>query len=112
MNIEGESEVIAFKLFLMPGQRDEYKRRHDEIWPELENALREAGIIEYHIFNAPDDNILFAVMRRRVDNQIEQLAHTDVMRRWWEMMKDVTVTASEGRPVQSDLDLMYRMGRI
>ena len=37
-------EKIAFKMRLNPGQKEEYKRRHDEIWPELIALLKEAGI--------------------------------------------------------------------
>ncbi len=40
----------AWVLEVRPGCEDEYKRRHDEIWPEMVEALREAGISNYSIF--------------------------------------------------------------
>ena len=40
----------AWVLEVRPGYEDEYKKRHDEIWPEMLEALREAGISNYNIF--------------------------------------------------------------
>jgi L-rhamnose mutarotase len=40
----------AWVLEVRPGYEKEYKRRHDEIWPEMINALKEAGIRNYTIF--------------------------------------------------------------
>ena len=44
------NETVAFRMVLHPGKVEEYRRRHDEIWPELAAALREAGVVEYRIF--------------------------------------------------------------
>ena len=41
---------VAFTMQLKPGQKEEYKKRHDEIWPELKQLLKQAGISEYSIF--------------------------------------------------------------
>ena len=40
----------AWVLEVRPGYEDEYKKRHDEIWPEMLDALRAAGISNYNIF--------------------------------------------------------------
>ena len=45
-----EFEKHAFKMKLFPGMEAEYRKRHDEIWPELSQALRDAGIYDYAIF--------------------------------------------------------------
>jgi L-rhamnose mutarotase len=49
----------AFKMKLKPGIAAEYKKRHDEIWPEL----RAAGVSDYSIFFDEATNILFAVQK-------------------------------------------------
>jgi L-rhamnose mutarotase len=103
------TETIAFRLTLVPGQIATYRKRHDEIWPELEEALRAAGVIEYRIFNQPGDTALFAVMRRRKNHDLDALAKSAVMRRWWDMMRDVTVTGLDGAPVQQALETVYVM---
>ena len=51
---------IAFKMKLNPGCEEEYKKRHDEIWPELESLLKKSGISDYSIFFDKETNILFA----------------------------------------------------
>ena len=50
----------AFKMKLKPGNLAEYKKRHDEIWPELQAALRAAGISDYAIFLDEETLTLFA----------------------------------------------------
>ena len=104
-----DTETIAFRLTLVEGQIAAYRRRHDEIWPELEAALRAAGVIEYRIFNQPGETALFAVMRRKRKHGLEALAASAIMRRWWEMMKDVTVTGPDGVPVLHPLEPVYVM---
>jgi len=106
-----DTETIAFRLTLVKGQIEAYRKRHDQIWPELEEALRAAGVIEYRIFNQPGDTALFAVMRRKKDHELGALAASALMRRWWDMMKDVTVTGSDGVPVQHALEQVYVMKR-
>ena len=59
---------IAFKMLMFPGMREEYKKRHDEIWPELVSLLKETGISEYSIFLDAGTNSLFGVMK--VSNQL------------------------------------------
>ena len=46
-------ERIAFRMNLNPGQADEYKRRHDNLWPEMVAALHEAGVSDYSIWLDP-----------------------------------------------------------
>ena len=52
-------ERAAFKMKLFPGKADEYKKRHDEIWPDLSALLKDAGISEYSIFLDETTNSLF-----------------------------------------------------
>lgn len=57
----------AFAMRLKPGAVEEYKRRHDEIWPELSAVLRAAGISDYSIFLDEQTLTLFAVQNRRLE---------------------------------------------
>ena len=54
---------VAFKMKLHKGFEEEYKKRHDELWPELEELLKETGISEYSIFLDRETNILFGVLK-------------------------------------------------
>ncbi len=44
------NQQFAWVLEVRPGYEDEYKKRHNEIWPEMVNMLREAGVQNYSIF--------------------------------------------------------------
>ena len=66
----------AFRMKLKPGIVDEYKRRHDEIWPELVQVLREAGIYDYSIFLDEEDMHLFAVLKLARQQQARPAAQT------------------------------------
>lgn len=103
------SEKIAFKMQLLPGFEAEYRRRHDAIWPELVELLHEAGVSDYSIFLDPETLTLFAVLVRRDDHTMDRLPETDVMRRWWAMMRDIMVVHPDGEPVATPLRPVFHM---
>lgn len=96
-------EQIAFKMLLLPGHAAEYKRRHDAIWPELTELLRDAGVCDYSIFLDEETNILFAVLRRRAGHRLDDLPSHPVMQRWWRHMADIMVVNDDRSPVQKAL---------
>lgn len=102
-------EKYAFKMKLLPGNRDEYKRRHDAIWPELVTLLREAGVQDYSIHLDPDTDILFGVLWRRDDHTMADLPKTEVMQRWWAHMADLMETQADNEPVAIPLEPMFHM---
>jgi L-rhamnose mutarotase len=102
-------EKYAFKMRLNPGCADEYKRRHDAIWPELVALLREAGISDYSIHLDPETLILFGVMWRRADHTMAGLGASDVMQRWWAHMADIMETGADNVPVSVKLVPMFHM---
>lgn len=92
---------------LKPGVRDEYKRRHDEIWPELVRLLDDVGVRDYVIYLDPRTDTLFAAQKLTEHNSSDQLPQTDVMRRWWDHMADLMETNSDGSPVVYPLEEMF-----
>ena len=48
-------ERYAWKAKVREGMLEEYIRRHDEIWPEMKQMLREAGVRNYSIWNVGED---------------------------------------------------------
>ena len=80
---------IAFIIRLLPGADPvEYKRRHDEIWPEMLAALRAAGMHNYSIFR--DGSTLFAYLEvDDLDRMRSSLAADPVNARWQAYMKDM-----------------------
>jgi L-rhamnose mutarotase len=80
---------IAFIINLKPGADPvEYKRRHDEIWPEMLAALRNAGMHNYSIFR--DGSKLFAYLEVDDLAQMRQIQANDpVNARWQAYMRDL-----------------------
>jgi L-rhamnose mutarotase len=103
------AEKYAFRMKLAPGKRDEYKRRHDEIWPELVELLREAGISDYSIHLDPETDILFGVLWRTDEHSMGELPSHPVMRRWWEHMADIMDTKPDNEPVAVPLETVFHM---
>jgi L-rhamnose mutarotase len=102
-------EQIAFRMRLNTGQAAEYKRRHDEIWPELVSLLHDAGISDYSIFLDPETHALFAVLRRTAGHGMEQLPAAAVMQRWWAFMGDIMETNPDSSPVVVPLLPVFHM---
>ena len=99
----------AFRMQLNPGMEDEYRRRHDEIWPELVGLLKQAGIEDYSIHLDPETNALFGVLWRRDDHAMNDLPDHPVMQRWWAHMADMMVTNPDSSPVAVPLVPMFHL---
>jgi L-rhamnose mutarotase len=99
----------AFKMHLNPGRADEYRRRHDAIWPELANLLKQAGIANYSIHLDPETNVLFAYLERDNDHKMDELPAEPVMRRWWDHMKDIMRANPDGAPSTAPLVEMFHL---
>lgn len=102
-------QKLAFKMRLHQGCEDEYRRRHDEIWPELVALLKDAGISDYSIHLDRETNILFAVLWRSDDHQMDDLPTHDVMKKWWAHMADIMDSHSDNEPVVTDLETVFHM---
>jgi L-rhamnose mutarotase len=103
------TETIAFRMTLHPGQAPEYRRRHDAIWPELAQALRDAGVIDYRIYLDQATHHLFAVLTRGREHGMDALADAPVMRRWWAMMADIMQTGPDLAPESVTLTEVFRL---
>jgi L-rhamnose mutarotase len=98
---------IAFTMQLKPGFEEEYKRRHDEIWPELASLLREAGISNYSIYLDDVTLRLFAYMEVSDRYDENWLPQQPVMRKWWDMMGDVMETNPDNSPLTISLKEVF-----
>ena len=99
----------AFKMHLNPGMEAEYTRRHDEIWPELVQLLKDTGISNYSIHLDAETNTLFGYLERRDDHAMDDLPNHPVMRRWWAFMGDIMATNPDGSPVAIPLTETFHL---
>jgi L-rhamnose mutarotase len=102
-------EKYAFRMRLHPGQEAEYKRRHDAIWPDLAELLREAGISDYSIHLDRETGLLFGVLRRADGHAMDDLPNQPVMRRWWDHMADIMETNPDNSPVAVPLETLFQL---
>lgn len=100
---------VAFKMKLFPGQAEEYKRRHNEIWPDLKALLKGAGIEDYSIFLDEQTNDLIGVLKVAKPLKQKELAHQAVMKKWWAYMKDIMDTNPDNSPVAVPLKEVFYM---
>lgn len=98
---------IAFKMQLFKGYEQEYKKRHDEIWPELTQLLKETGISEYSIFLDETTNSLFGVLKAEDPALLNDLPQQPVMQRWWKYMGDIMESNQDHSPVQVPLKEVF-----
>ncbi len=80
-------ERIGFKFKIKPELKPEYKKAHDEIWPEMSKAIKDAGISNYSIFFSPDGTLFAYLEAEDYQKGIKKLGKTDVNRRWQEHME-------------------------
>lgn len=94
---------------LKPGFEEEYKKRHDEIWPELKEALKEAGIHDYSIYLDEETGILFAVQKLEEGHSAGELSGLPVMKKWWDFMGDIMEVNPDNSPVVTPLKKVFHL---
>lgn len=97
----------AFKMILKPGCKDEYRKRHDEIWPELAELIRSNGVCDYAIFLDESTNILFAVQKQSGEESSQDLGENPVVKKWWAYMADIMETNPDNSPVAIPLEEVF-----
>ena len=97
----------GFAMQLKPGNVEEYKRRHDEIWPELVTELQAAGVRDYVIYLDTRTGTLYAGQKLTEHNTADQLARTTIVKKWWAFMADLMETNPDNSPVVHGLEEMF-----
>ena len=104
-----EKKTVMFKMKLLPGFKNEYKKRHDEIWPERMELLKRSGISDYSISLDEETNILFGCYRLAEINKVDDLPNTEIMQKWWSYMADIMETHPNKEPVSTGLIPIFYM---
>eukprot|EP01117_Protostelium_nocturnum_P010157 TRINITY_DN3626_c0_g1_i1.p1 TRINITY_DN3626_c0_g1~~TRINITY_DN3626_c0_g1_i1.p1 ORF type:complete len:107 (+),score=29.21 TRINITY_DN3626_c0_g1_i1:101-421(+) len=102
-------DQVAFRMQLKAGNEEEYKKRHDEIWPELSKLLTEAGIHDYSIFLDKETLSLFAILRLKKENRNDQLPGEAIMKKWWDYMAPLMEVHPNNQPKTWPLTPIFRM---
>jgi L-rhamnose mutarotase len=94
---------------LKPGFEAEYQRRHDALWPEIAQALRDAGISDYSIFLDEKTGTLFAVQKQAEGSTAAALPNHPAVRRWWDHMAAIMEVHPDNSPVSHSLREVFHL---
>ena len=84
-------EKYAWRGKIVPGMQEEYKKRHDNIWPEMKEVLAKAGIVNYSIWMQGEELFGYYECEKGVDYAAKVQAESDVVKKWDEYMKDILI---------------------
>lgn len=96
-------------MFLKPGFEKEYEKRHNAIWPELRQLLKESGVSDYSIYWDKDTNILFAYQTVEGESGSQDLGGTEIVQKWWAYMADIMESNPDNSPVSIPLPEVFHM---
>lgn len=100
---------FGFKMKLLPGFKEEYVKRHNEIWPELVKLLKSEGIGNYSIFLDEETNTLFAYQEQSGESSSQDLGTNEIVKKWWKYMADIMETNPDYSPVTIPLKQVFFM---
>ncbi len=75
---------MIFKI--KPELKDEYKKAHDEIWPDMADAIKKFGYRNYSIFFRKDGTLFAYLEHDDLEAKVAEFANTDVYKRWQDHM--------------------------
>ncbi|WP_256442900.1 L-rhamnose mutarotase [Amphibacillus sp. MSJ-3] len=97
----------AFKMSVHKDQHDEYYKRHQELWPEMEILLKQHGVIKYGIFLDEKTSILFAYLEVEDEKEWAKVSETEINQRWWDYMAPIMDVNPDNSPISIDLTEMF-----
>ncbi|RED47846.1 L-rhamnose mutarotase [Seonamhaeicola aphaedonensis] len=100
---------LAFKMKLNEGQKEAYKERHDQLWPELKKLLKDSGVSEYSIFFDEETSTLFAFQKVSGEGGSQDLADNPIVKKWWDFMADIMKVNPDNSPVSISLEEVFFM---
>jgi len=99
----------GFKMKLLEGYKDEYIKRHREIWPSVVELLRQQGISNYSIFLDEQTNDLYAYQEQSGASSSQDLGDIEIIKEWWNYMKDIMETNLDNSPVTIPLQEVFHL---
>lgn len=96
-------------MTLNPGAEEEYEKRHNPIWPELQQVLKEHGVHNYSIFLDQLSNTLFGYVEIASEELWKSIAGTDECKRWWAHMAELMLTNEDDSPISTELKEVFHI---
>jgi L-rhamnose mutarotase len=102
-------ERVCFTFEIRPGTEDEYKKRHDEIWPELVDAIKDAGFANYSLFRRGTTIVAYVECEPDAATAFAKLGPTEVNARWAKWFEDVIVSLTDENGQLYTLDEVWHL---
>jgi len=99
----------GFKMKLYDNMAAEYKKRHNELWPEMQDMIHEYGGQNYSIFLDTETNVLYGYIEIEDEEKWAKGADTEINRKWWDFMADIMETNPDNSPVAVDLKPLFHL---
>jgi len=94
-------------MYVYKDKYDEYKKRHDELWPEMRKALKDHGANNYSIFLEPTTGQLFAYLEVEDEEKWSVISQTEICKKWWAYMEPLMVTNTDNSPKSTLLEEVF-----
>lgn len=103
-------EKYAWRAKIVSGCKDEYKRRHDNIWPEMKETLTAAGIVNYTIWNVGDELFGYYECEKGIEYAARVQRESETVKRWDEYMKDILIMETDSETgAQPKLEKVFEL---
>lgn len=99
----------AIRMKVYPDKHDEYKKRHEELWPEMEEMLKKHGCRKYSIWLDEETDYLFGYLEIEEESKWAEVPNTEINQKWWKYMEEVMDTNSDSSPVTKDLKQVFEL---
>ncbi|WP_299665993.1 L-rhamnose mutarotase [uncultured Polaribacter sp.] len=99
----------GFKMKLYSDKKEEYIRRHNPIWEELQEVLKSHGVSNYSLFLDNETNVLFGYAELKDEQKWQEIANTTICRKWWSFMADCMETNPDNSPKSSNLEAIFHI---
>lgn len=94
---------------LYPGKKEEYIRRHNELWPEMKDMIHLYGGSNYSIFLDEETNTLFGIIELISEELWAKSSETAICRKWWDYMADIMETNPDNSPISIGLQSVFHL---
>jgi L-rhamnose mutarotase len=88
-------ERLCHVFRIARGSEEEYVRRHLDIWPELVDAIKEAGFADYTLFRRGLEVIVTCECHPDVATCFARLAERSVAARWQAYMDGIVLDLTD-----------------
>ncbi len=96
---------VCFLLKVKPERLEEYKARHQAVWPEMQAALRETGWHNYSLFVREDGLLVGYLETEDFEAARQRMAEREVNERWQREMAPFFEALDGQRPDEGLLTL-------